>query len=66
MGPIGTVPEQKERYREERGKVAALERALCVLLRSKNLEYCTTIAVLILSVTKKVWQMMRTAFAEHF
>jgi len=60
------VPEQKERYREERGKVAALERALGVLLRSKNLEVLHDDPPCNFERDEKVWQMMRTAFAEHF
>jgi len=65
-GPIGIVPEEKERYRKERGKVAALERSLCLLLRSKDLEVLHDDPPCNFEYDERVWQMMTAAFSEHF
>ena len=60
------MPQEKERYREERGKVAALERSLCRLLRSKNLEVLHDDPPCNFEYDKRVWQMILAAFTEHF
>ena len=66
FGPIGEVPTEQELYKAERGKIAALERALCVALRAASYDVLHDDPGCRFEYDQVRWHELRSAFSESF
>jgi hypothetical protein len=66
FGPIGKVPEDKELYKRERGKIAALEKALCAAMRAAEYEVLHGDPRCNFECDPAHWSELKTACARKF
>ncbi len=66
FGPIGEVPEDKKLYRRERGKIAALEKALCGAMRAAKYEVLHDDPRCNFKYEPGRWQELKAACMEKF
>jgi hypothetical protein len=66
FGPIGDVPPDREEYRVARGKIAALDKALCNALRAANYEVLHEDPRCNFEFDAERWAELKAAFSSHF
>jgi hypothetical protein len=66
FGPIGDVPEDRELYKVARGKIAALEKALCSALRAAQYEVLHDDPRCNFKCDESRWKELVTAFGGNF
>jgi hypothetical protein len=65
-GPIGKVPTDPKLYAQARGKIAALERSLCMWLRDAGYVVLHDDPRCSFSHSEEDWKPVREAFSKHF